>query len=395
MKKVVGVLFLIFIMMATFSFAAYPADLEAAELQLIDATNLEDVEMTPIEPRNEENVEEALIEEDEIIYDDVYRMEEDVTINEIIDGNVYVMAKNIKIENTIIYGNVYVMAEKIEIVNSEIDGSIYAIGEEINFSGAAYDVYVCGAKINFDSDSYIWRSVRAAGETLNIDGNIGRNLYAGVSNLSIGDNAIIEGVLNYSSEKEGNISENAQISEVQFNKEEIKVEEENTIDVKDYIYQALTAVFKALIVVLIIVFGVHKFNNLKRTNNMAIDLLKNTAKGSLVLIFVPIISVLLMISLVGLGFGFIILALYAISLYIATSIMSVEIAHRILTNKDKDEIQKGKMIGMATLVALIIWAISFIPVIGGIIKFVLILMGLGIIYDMLFQRNKKEEVNEN
>ena len=55
MKKVVGILFLIFTLMATVSLAAYPADLEAAELQALQ-------EESNIEPISELDEVESLIQ---------------------------------------------------------------------------------------------------------------------------------------------------------------------------------------------------------------------------------------------------------------------------------------------------------------------------------------------
>lgn len=401
MKKVVISFILILMVISTFSFAAYPAELENAELEMIDDTDLGEMEETEIEPKVLEDAEVTTIEprnsigSDEIISDDVYKMEDEITLTKVIDGNVYIMAQDVKITESVIYGNLYVMAQNIEIVSSEINGSIYAMGEKIKFSGITNDAYLLGSEIDLSSDSYIWRNVRVAGGTVNLNGSIARNVYATVSNLSIGDNAEISGKLNYTSESEGNISENAKISELQFNKQEIKEKQTEDVNAMSYVYKALGIAFKTLIVTLIIVFVVNKFKTLKRTNNVAIDFLKNTAKGALVLVIVPILSILLMISVIGLGFGFVALALYVIALYMATSIMAVEIAQRILNKSQENEIKKGKTILVSVLVSLVIWGISFIPVLGGIVNFIILLMGLGIIFDLIFQRTKKEEVNEN
>lgn len=398
MKRIVGILFLSIIMITTISFAAYPSELEETEndglevfgtLEESDLENYDDL----VEPISEEDGQ--AFEEASIIYDDIYRMGEEVTVNENVDANVYVMGENVKIDGAFIYGNLYVMANKIEIIDSEIEGSIYALGENISFSGSANDIYACASNIDFDLDSYIWRSAKVGADTVNMNGNIGRNLYASVNNLSIGDNATIEGSLNYYSANEGNIAEQAKIGEVNFEQQKIEEDANGGIDFIGYLYDAMTVALKTLIVALIIVFFINKFNNIKRTNNVATDLLKATGKGTLVFVVVPIIFIILICSIIGVGLGFALMALYIIAIYIATSTVSLEITHRIL-NKQKDvEIKKWKIVGISILISLAIWAIGLIPVIGGIIKFILILMGLGIWYTIIFQRNKKETVNEN
>lgn len=379
MKKVIGILFLCFIMIATISFATTE-----------DTLPINDMAEYDIMPISEEPTDIGG-EGYEMIYDDVYKMENQVTIQEIIDGNVYVMAREVKVDNAVIYGNLFVMAEEIEIINSEISGAVFALGEKINFSGMTNDLYACGSKVDIGADSYVWRNAKVAGETIHINGNVGRNLYAGVNQLNVGDTAKIEGTLQYFSPREGNISDQAQIQEVQFTQDE---QEENTqTTTTNYVYEMASVVFQTLIVALVIVFLVGKFKTLKRTDNLGMDFLKSTGKGALMLIFVPILSVVLMLSILGLGFGMIVLVLYIILLCVAIPITSVEIAHRILAKKE--DVKKAVWIGVSILVSLVIWVIKFIPVVGGIVRFIVILIGLGIVSSLIFQRNKKEEVNEN
>lgn len=393
MKKRIGVLFLSLMMLATISLAAYPAELEEQELQELETLENSENGEYGIEPISEEAGEAE--EEYEVIEDDLYQMDRNITITQIINGNVYVMGETVKIKDTIIYGNVYVMAQEVEIENVEIDGSVYVMAEKMNFSGTAYDVYACGSKIDFDLNSYVWRNVKVAGDEIKINGNIGRSVYAGANHLSVGDNAIIEGALKYVSKTEGDISSEAQIEDIYFEQEQQNDREDYEPNAASYVFEALNVAFQTLIVVLILVFCVGKFKALKRTDNVAVDFLKNTGKGSLWLIFVPIVSILLMISVIGIGFGIIVLTLYIISLYIALAVTSVEITHRILAKQEENEVKKGKMIGVAVLISLVIWAIKFIPVLGSLIRFIAILIGLGIMSTLIFQKNKKEEINEN
>ncbi len=379
MKKVVGILLLCFIMIANISFATTEDVLPISEIGEYDIMPIskEPVDMTG--------------EGYEMINDDVYKMEKQVTIHEIIDGNVYVMAREVRVDNAVIYGNLFVMAEEIEIVNSEISGSVFAMGEKISFSGITNDLYACGSKVDMVADSYVWRSAKVAGETINMNGNVGRNLYAGVNQLNVGDTAKIEGTLQYFSAREGNISDQAQIQNVQFTQDE---QEENTqTTTTNYVYEIANIAFQTLLIALVIVFLVGKFKTLKRTDNLGMDFLKSTGKGALMLIFVPILSVVLMLSILGLGFGMIILALYIILLCVAIPITSVEIAYRILGKKE--DVKKAVWIGISILVSLVIWGIKFIPVVGGIVRLIVILIGLGIVSSLIFQRNKKEKVNEN
>lgn len=392
MKKVVGILFLIFTLMATVSLAAYPADLEAAELQALQ-------EESNIEPISELDEVESLIQprtsegETELILDDIYKMEKEAVVTGIVDGNVYLMANKAKIENAMIYGSVYIMAQEVDITNSDIGGSVYVFGNKVKFSGNTNDFYGAGNEIELAKESYIWRSARVAAENLSVNGAIEKDLHAGINKLQVGDTAVIQGKLNYYADKEGAISEQAKIQEIQF--DEVEQNEEKVNPVMDYVYEAGSVILMTLVIALVVVFCITKFTALRRSEKLGIDLLKNAGKGALVFLFMPIIAIVLMLTVIGAGIGVIGLVVYIVLLFVAISITSVEIAYRICTKKQTNEVKKGAIIGISILVSLVIWAIRFIPVIGGIVRFIAILIGLGIWYTVMFQKIKKEEVNEN
>lgn len=388
MKKRIGILFLLMMMLATFVFAAYPEDLENQELEDLQTTSEENSE-AGIDPISLETGEENNLN---ITDNDVYLCENNVNIKEAINGNVYVIAQNATIDQAMIYGNVYIIAEKINILNAEINGSAYLMGENIHFSGSAYDVYSCGAKVDFDTNSYVLRDVRTVADTLNLNGNVFRNVYAGVNQLTVAENAIIHGILDYSSEKEETLPEGAQIGEVKFH---LTQPNTTTSEDKNYVLEAITVAFKTLIICLIMIFVITKFKNLHRTENIGMDLLKDTGKGLITFILFPILIVILFITIIGSGLGMVALILYIVILYAAKSLAAIEIANRILSKMKTEDHQNAKLIGISILVSLVIWALSFVPVLKVIVSIIVGLIGLGVFANLVIQRNKKEIQNEN
>ena len=96
-------------MLSTNSFATTPEG-EVNYDDYIDLISLED-EIMPISAFN-------------IVEDDIYRIEKQVILQDMVDGNVYIIAQDLKITGAVIEGNVYAMAESIIIENSEITGSV-------------------------------------------------------------------------------------------------------------------------------------------------------------------------------------------------------------------------------------------------------------------------------
>lgn len=390
MKKVIGILFLCIVMCMTDSFAAYPEELENAELEQLQNDQVELIsetqEVTPIEPRTSET-------EIVVIEDDVYKFEESPVITGIIDGNVYVMGETVTVKDAVIHGSLYALAGKIEVTNSDIGGSVYVIADDIIFSGTTNDIYALGGDIECDLDSYVWRTARIACESLNINGEIARDLYASVDGLQVGDRAVIGGKMEYSSDEAGDISEAAQIGELKFNQTEQEPVEESVPNMAEYVLDVVSVILRTLIISAIIVLCGDKFKKISRTENVATDLLKSMCKGAGVLVFVPVIGFILIITIIGIALGFSVFAIYAVLLYIAIPVIATDIAYRILTRKKDEEIKNGKIIGVSILVAIVIWAIDLIPVVGGSIKFILMLMGLGVLFDIMFQKAKKEEIS--
>lgn len=364
MKKRIGILFLSMVLLATVVFAAYPEEEGGAEnpegLIVFNPTE-DDVSI-------------------DIVEDDLYEMNKEVTLGKIVDGNVHIMAEKVKIDGAVIYGNVFVMAREIEITNSDVRGSIYAMGESIRMSAQTNDLYAMGNMVILEEDGSIWRDAKIGANQLEAKGKVERNLFASVDKLNVAETAAVGGKLNYYSNKEGTIAETAQLGEVEFTK---ATEKENHNSAADYMMSAVEVMFKTLVISFIIWFFIRKFSSLPRENTGK-NVLQLIGKGAGVLILVPVVAILLIMTSVGATLGVCLLAFYSVLLFVSTTVTALEIATRIV----KQENNKVKLVGFAILISIVIWAIGFIPRIGSIVQFILVLMGLGVLCDLMFKRIK-------
>ncbi len=404
MKKIIGVLFIILILLSTICFATeqkipQPRTVETPQEEINQDETSEIPQVTDEEPENYDDLIDLISAtnydlDSDIIEDDVYEMKENVIINEDVDGNVHAMGRKVRIEDAIIYGNVFVMAQEIEIVDCEISGTIYAMGEKIFFSGNADDICAMGRRVSFEEESIVSRNANVVAKDLTIRGNIERNLNASIEQINIMDTAVIEGNLNYFSNSKGTISEEAEIEDIHFMK--IHEEPEQEKEITDYVLEVVTVALKTSIIAFFILSLTNKFKLMKR-GNLILDLLKSTGKGMIAFVLTPAIAILLMLSIIGTALGVSLLAIYGVLLYVATAIVAIEIAYRIASNKE--QISNVKVVGIAILISIILWAVKFIPVVNGWIQFILILIGLGILSNVIFQKIKEEtnngEINEN
>lgn len=307
------------------------------------------------------------------IRDDVYLLDSDVTLKDNVDGNVYIMAKDVEITSEEISGNVFICAEEINIRNTYINGSLFLVGEKINVTAFASDAYIAGNKVTLGEETRILRDLRVAADKLEINGVISRNVFASADDIKMNNNTIVEGNFNYSSKNEINISENVR-GEINF--EELKENDKtNSNNVIDYIKGILTSIASSTLIILFIIFVLPKFNQ----NISEAKLLESFGLGIGFLVVVPIITILLFMTIIGVMPAFLLIAIYIAMLAIGYTISAISIAGKIY-KKINQEGNSKLYIFLFTIITLIaLNLISSIPVIGGIVSFVLTMIGDGII----------------
>ena len=307
------------------------------------------------------------------IRDDVYLLDSDVTLKDNVDGNVYIMAKDVEITSEEISGNVFICAEEINIRNTYINGSLFLAGEKINVTAFASDAYIVGNKVTLGEETRILRDLRVAADKLEINGVISRNVFASADDIKMNNNTIVEGNFNYSSKNEINISENVR-GEINF--EELKENDKtNSNKVIDYIKDILTSIASSALIILFIIFVLPKFNQ----NIGEAKLLESFGLGIGFLVVVPIITILLFMTIIGVMPAFLLIAIYIAMLAIGYTISAISIAGKIYKKINKEGNSKLYIFLFTIITLIALNLISSIPVIGGIVSFVLTMIGDGII----------------
>lgn len=307
------------------------------------------------------------------IRDDVYLLDSDVTLKDNVDGNVYIMAKDVEITSEEISGNVFICAEEINIRNTYINGSLFLAGEKINVTAFASDAYIVGNKVTLGEETRILRDLRVAADKLEINGVISRNVFASANDIKMNNNTIVEGDFNYSAKNEINISENVR-GEVNF--EELEENDKtNSNKVIDYIKGILTSIASSALIILFIIFVLPKFNQ----NIGEAKLLEAFGLGIGFLVVVPIIIILLFMTIIGVMPAFLLIAIYIAMLAIGYTISAISIAGKIYKKINKEGNSKLYIFLFTIITLIALNLISSIPVIGGIVLFVLTMIGDGII----------------
>lgn len=283
---------------------------------------------------------------------------------------------------------------------------MFVVANKIDFKGFVYDLYAVAN--DFTLSNYVYRDLKvAASNSVSISGGVvGRNAYLyGTSNISFTDNgdtkATISGNLEYSASEEKIPKDIENVSgSIIYHKisDTSKNSKPSTSDiVKGTIFKILiTLVFIAIIWLMSLAVAPKFTKNSGAT--LSKKILPIILSGIAGLIIIPILSIILMFTVFGIYAGLLLLILYFILLAISTPVIVIALNNLVC---DKFKVEKAPMKFLYLLITgLVISLISLIPVVGGLISFVIIILGIGLILTYIFSNikhssnNKKEEKNK-
>lgn len=366
-----------------------------AENETGDQTTVTENQVMPINEESAENLIQPRAEDNNFKKGDVYLIGDDITIDYIVDGNLFVIAETVTI-NSQIGGDAFICAGTVNVgEQGYIFSNLFACAENINISGVVYDVYAMANDVTING--YIYRDIRVGTNSLNLNGTVGRNAFVDANEINfaqlteeeiiLSSQGIINGDLNYSSSKEVSIPEGAVAGTTNFTEKSVT---ENSTSIQDYLLELGIFVTTVAIIWLICLWLAPKFLN--NTNKLLTEKwLPVVGFGLLTPVVITIAFIILLIlgittkiALLSLGILFLLIAI--------SSSISVIGINNIICNKFKIEKTIAKF-GILVASSIVIWLLTLIPYVGGLISFVLTILGLGIIIISIIpaKTKKKEE----
>lgn len=296
-----------------------------------------------------------------------------------------------------------------------IDGILFAAGNNLNITGSSEygfyagnvlnvkgivekDLFVAGNSIIIGDTATIGRDVFIAGNTVNIRTDIKGKLKVfasavDIKNITIDgdvyidggtitfDNVTINGKLKYN--EDATVTGIDSIIATNIEKFESGVEYlEPTF--KDIFESKMISALSLLLIAIIINALFPNLYKKSRKELSASRVFKNIGWGLVFLIALPIASIFLLISVIGSGLGLIALGVYALCLGVAVLPAMALIGNLILTKlfNRKDNFYWAIIMGV-----LLVSFISLIPVIGGFVNFLVMMFGLGLIFELMFKKS--------
>ncbi len=340
----------------------------------------------------------------DITYSDLYVFEDkDYEMNQLIDGNAFIMVNgNVKFTGEV-NGSVFIFANgTVEFTEkSRIIDSLYIFAREVKVNGSIYDIYGASERFELMENAYISRDIKISADDVKLRGTIYRDVYLAGNNIDVKDektSLLVGGDFNYTSAKEiEGLQDIVSYGEIKF-----KLEKEDAVEIslaekiKDYAFSAVTSIIYALVI-----YFVLKLLSPRFTESIAKDLKEKSIIAFVVglvtwaILFIALImSIMILFTAIGSPISIIAWLIMTIIIYISSAVFSISV-----TGIAKDKIQAVKEnkileICLLMVVALCVWILQKLPYIGGLCNFIILTTGIGLIIRNVIAKKETEKTVE-
>lgn len=333
------------------------------------------------------------IGKDEVVHSDLYVAGGQIRIGGTIEGDLVIAGGDVEVSGHV-EGDMLSTSGQVRMTG-QVDGSIRGYAGNITIKGkVGRNVMTFGGDVNIDHDAAIAGSVTTGSGRLSLDGHVGRDLlaFAGQANLSgnidgsvkirggelnIDSSAEIKGPVLFEGNREPQVSPQAKLaSPVQFVKHTRGPEYSNP---HYYVWQVIwMAAF--------ILYGLVLYSLMPKFSHEAVKSAEQygaaAGLGVLVLFGVPIAACIACVTVVGLFIGVSTLFVWWASVYLAQVIVGTVVGQWLMGRTS----EFWPVVGRMAVGVVIVRLCTTIPNVGGWVKFVAILWGIGAISLAVFRR---------
>lgn len=323
-------------------------------------------------------------EENEIHSGDLYLFDNKIVMDKLVDGNVFIFGQEVEITGQV-NGNLFVCANKLTFNNCYVRYSVFACANSVYYNGACNDLYVIASnELEMTYDSYVVRDVKALASDMTFRAAVGRDADLNFNNVDLGEGEnipVIYGNLRYTAPLEVAIPEGIMSETGSVTYTNTKSQNTSTTSISEVLVNFLVYIVTAIVIYLVVKAFIPKFaEKIDNEKISPIRLLKNFGIGLASIIVVTVLFILLLITQVGIKLAFVLLLLFILLCLIATPVFAI-----VITNVLKPVLKLNKKLMFClvlSLVSIILYGVTLIPVVGGIFTFLITPISIGILVNM-------------
>jgi hypothetical protein len=322
-----------------------------------------------------------------------------------LEGTSFQAGRNVKI-NAVIDGILFTAGENISL-SGESD-YLFAAGRTVSLEGEIIkDAFVAGANVSL-KNAVLGRDIYLAGENVSLSGDFGRNVYIGGSVVSLDgnykgdvmieagkieilDGAKIAGKLKYNDTAEVKLSDKAVVGNRETFKGDIveknKELERNVweVRVRSVLFRLANGLVLGWLMIWLMPYVFEKL--IKKNKPLTFKLVvKRFGMGLLLLIVLPFVFGFSLVTVVGIGAGVVMMFIYGLVIGLSGILVGYLIGWKLNLVDRKRMVDKYANFGIGYIVLTLI---RNIPGFGWIVSFLMVVVGVGLGFDLVINRQKR------
>jgi putative zinc finger protein len=340
----------------------------------------------------------------ETIDDTLLAAGDTVSMDGVVTGNLLAFGRSVTVRGTV-KGDLLTCAGRVEILG-KVEGNVITGGEDVSLRGPiGSSLHAFGKHVAIDKEAKVRDDAMAFAQEANIDGEVGRDLlaFAGITNLRgnvardasawtgklrVDSQARVGRDLTAHVEKQDNVSVEPGATVV--GKTETRVAEKGKTPHRSrysrpsfYLWKViwLAAAFLTGLILQLLSPTLFPQRLPERTSVWA-----SLGIGFLVLVATPAAAIVACITVVGLPMGLILMAAWLVALYVSWVVVGPIVGRALLARKDTPPpaFALALFVGLLTLTI-----VGNLPFIGGLVRFVVLLVGLGVVFVQLSRAGRR------
>lgn len=296
---------------------------------------------------------------------------ENIQINQDIQGDLVLAGSLLEINGKT--GDDFIGAGGEVIVNGDVSGNIIAAGGSIKVNGdVGGDVAAFGGQIFLSQDSVVEGDILLGGGEVTLNGMVNGDGEVSTGTLRTGNDFKINGDFdleaeNYPSNLKDNVEGNLSI--IKTAEQEDQYGDSIIFSILSFILELISALALGFILLYIFPASISEIAKIVKVSTF-----KSLLIGFLTLVFIPILSIILLLTLFGWSLSVFLILFLTLTILIATVPVKLFAGKIIYSRIFKKEAGK---IGYYALGAIIFTLAYEIPLLGGLIRFIALIIGLG------------------
>ena len=362
------------------------------------------VPVQALEIRRDEAV--VTVAADEVVNDTLLIAAETVLVKGEIKGDLIAVGRRVDIEGSV-SGNLISFAQTVT-VRGKVGGFVTSAASKLELSGAAVggDFWGAGESVTLESDSSVGGNASVAGQSAIIEGSVGKDLNSFAEILEVSgalgadleafgnrvrllDGATIAGDARLRvKDQERLLQEDSAVinGELQLLELPEEFDEGSRYSQGEYYLWQLARLVSAVLVGVVLLWLAPSLRS--ETVKSGIEGVKTAGFGLLGLIGIPLVAVLVAVTLIGIPFSVMAVMAWVVVLYLAKIVVGIFVGRMLLANTQYAD--NNWLVVLAGMTVIIL-AIN-IPVLGEILNFILLIVGIGMILERLLRAYRAQSM---